>query len=100
MSHEVPDTDAERRHRHTAGAFDIRNVIGALLGIYGVILVVMGLLSDDTGERTGDVDANLWAGVALIVASVVFVGWARLRPIVVPPSTGSEDERDDAGTAE
>jgi hypothetical protein len=83
MAHEVPDTDAERRRRHTAGAFDIRNVIGALLGLYGVVLLVMGLVSDDTGEQTGDLDANLWSGIGLLVVAVAFVLWARLRPIVV-----------------
>ena len=29
--------------RHTAGALDIRNIIGGLLSVYGVILLVMGL---------------------------------------------------------
>jgi hypothetical protein len=70
--------------RKTAGAFDIRNIIGALLGIYGVILVLAGLIADDKARKTGDVNANLWTGVALVVASLVFLGWARARPIVVP----------------
>ena len=32
--------------KHTAGALDIRNIIGGLLGVYGVILVLMGLFGD------------------------------------------------------
>jgi hypothetical protein len=74
----------EPDRRHTAGVLDIRNIIGALLGIYGVILVVMGLFGDQEGDKTGDVNANLWAGLALVVASVAFIVWARLRPIRVP----------------
>ncbi|UMG92337.1 hypothetical protein [Nocardioides sp. TF02-7] len=93
MSHEVPDPDAERRHRHTAGAFDIRNVIGALLGLYGIVLVVLDLVSDDTGEQTGDLDANLWAGLGLLAAAAAFVLWARLRPIVVPEEPVSSPEQ-------
>jgi hypothetical protein len=47
--------------RHTAGALDIRNIIGGLLGVYGVILVLMGLFGDKELDKTGDVNANLWA---------------------------------------
>ncbi len=32
--------------KHTAGALDIRNIIGGLLGVYGVILVLMGIFGD------------------------------------------------------
>ncbi|NYJ01176.1 drug/metabolite transporter (DMT)-like permease [Nocardioides thalensis] len=77
------DDDVERRRRHTAGAFDIRNVIGALLGLYGAVLTVLGLASDDSGRKTGDIDANLWAGIALLVVAGAFFAWARIRPIVV-----------------
>ena len=72
--------------RHTAGILDIRNIIGALLGIYGVILVFVGLFGDQEGDKTGDVNANLWAGLALVVVAVVFIAWARLRPVRVPES--------------
>ena len=72
----------------TAGIFDIRNVIGGLLGIYGVILLLMGIFGDEEGDKTGDVNANLWAGLALAVVSACFLAWARWRPLVVPHTTG------------
>jgi len=77
--------------RHTAGALDIRNIIGGLLGVYGVILVLMGLFGDKELDKTGDVNANLWAGLALVVVSAVFVTWARLKPIVVPDHVEAPD---------
>ncbi|GAA3834345.1 hypothetical protein [Nocardioides panacisoli] len=95
MSANLDDNDAERRQRHTAGAFDIRNVIGALLGIYGVVLLVLGLVSDDTGEHTGDLNANLWAGVALVVVSAVFLTWARVRPTVVDEEAVADKRAED-----
>ena len=49
---------------HTAGALDIRNIIGGLLGVYGVILTLMGIFGDKENDKTGDVNANLWAGLA------------------------------------
>lgn len=67
-----------------AGAFDIRNIIGLLLTIYGVILLLMGVLADPETEKTGGVNANLYAGIALLVVGIGFIAWSRLRPIVVP----------------
>lgn len=67
----------------TAGAFDIRNVIGALLALYGAILTLMGLFGDPETDKTGGVNANLWAGLALLVVGVGFLVWARVKPVVV-----------------
>lgn len=72
--------------RHAAGALDIRNIIGGLLSTYGVILVVTGLVADADTDKTGGVNANLWAGVALLVVGGGFLAWARLRPLLVPSS--------------
>jgi len=76
--------DTATTRKHTAGALDIRNIIGGLLGAYGVILVLMGIFGDEESDKTGDVNANLWAGIVLLVVSAIFITWARLRPIVVP----------------
>ena len=71
------------QEKKVAGAFDIRNVIGGLLFVYGVILTLMGIFGDTAPEKTGDVNANLWAGIALLVIGAAFVVWSRLRPVVV-----------------
>ncbi len=71
-------------HQHTAGLLDIRNIIGSLLGIYGVILALMGIFADPQEGKTGGVNANLWAGIVLVVVSALFIAWARLRPVEVP----------------
>jgi hypothetical protein len=84
MSDKNTDSSAKASGGHTAGAFDIRNIIGALLGIYGVLLLVAGLFMDTAEAKTGGVNANLWTGLALAVAAAVFLGWARLKPIIVP----------------
>ena len=73
---------------HKAGALDIRNVIGILLSTYGVILVLLGIFGDTAPERTGDVNANLWAGLVMLVIGGAFLAWARIRPLVVPHTTG------------
>jgi hypothetical protein len=80
-----------------AGVFDIRTFIATLLGIYGVVLVAMGLFStsDYDLRRADNINVNLWAGLALVVASALLVTWARLRPLIVPTHTGSDDTSED-----
>ncbi|WP_104523147.1 hypothetical protein [Blastococcus atacamensis] len=80
-----------KRQKSKAGAFDVRNVIAELIGFYGVVLVVVGLV-DDSAEamaKTGGVNANLWAGIGMLVVAVAFALWSRLRPTVVEqPAAG------------
>ncbi|GEM35051.1 hypothetical protein NN3_60580 [Nocardia neocaledoniensis NBRC 108232] len=66
--------------------FDIRTIIGALLGCYGVVLVITSLVQDSAEQaaKTGGLDVNLWAGLGMLGVAVVFIGWAALRPVQVP----------------
>lgn len=81
--------------------FDIRNVIGALLGIYGVVLTIAGfapglLREREKGADNNPVDlyfgteANWWVGLALIAVAVVFFAWALLRPVKAEPPAADE----------
>ena len=56
-------TEKTTQPKKTAGAFDIRNIIGSLLGIYGVILLLVGIFGDAEEQKTGGVNANLWTGL-------------------------------------
>ena len=88
-------TSPGKQGRHTAGAFDIRNFIGILLGLFGLVLLGAGVFafSPDEAAKTGGVNANLWAGLVLVVMSAIFLGWAWLRPVVVPEDfEGDHDE--------
>jgi hypothetical protein len=79
--------------KHAAGAFDVRNVIAALIGFYGVVLVVVGLVdnSDEALEKAGGLNANLWVGLGMLVFALSFALWSRLRPIVVPSAKSGDD---------
>jgi hypothetical protein len=78
---------APRKAPHRAGAFDIRNVIAALVGFYGIVLIIMGLVADSAQDRarTGDLNANLWAGVVMAVVAAGLAIWSRLRPVIIEP---------------
>jgi hypothetical protein len=88
--HEV--TTSSGKNAHTAGIYDIRNIIGSLLTIYGAILTAMGLFADPETDKTGGPNANLWAGLALLVVGLGFIAWARLRPVVVPEDFEADDQ--------
>lgn len=89
----MSDTRDDRPHR--AGAFDIRTFIAMLIGIYGVVLVLMGLFGTDDAElaRADDLNINLWAGIGMIIVAAVFQTWATLRPIVVPAHVETDGDR-------
>ena len=91
----TPSSSGATGTRHQAGWFDIRNVIGLLLTIYGVVLIAVGLFgtSDEEIARADDVNANLWAGLGILAVGAFFLVWAWLRPIVVDDA---EVERDKA----
>jgi membrane-bound ClpP family serine protease len=69
-----------------AGLFDIRFVIAGLIGVYGVILVLLGIFnaSDEELARGDGLNINLWAGLGMLVVAIAFGVWARVRPVVVP----------------
>jgi hypothetical protein len=79
---------------HRAGIFDIRNIIGALLTVDGLIILLVGLFGETGEDKTGGVNANLWAGLVLVVVGVVFLAWARLRPVVVPDDFEGDHDRE------
>lgn len=86
-------TTDEGRPAKRATAFDVRIVIGLLLGIYGVVLVVTGLVVTTEAElaKSDGVNINLWAGIGLVIAALVFLAWARLRPLLVPVDNPGTD---------
>jgi hypothetical protein len=83
------------RPRRAAGAFDIRTFIAMLIGIYGLVLIAMGLFSTSDSDlvRSDDINVNLWAGIGMAVASAVLITWAMLRPLVVAPDTDSKEPK-------
>ena len=88
MSENTATTEPTEKHK--AGLFDIRLIIGSLLGVYGVVLLLTGILSTDANVANSK-PINIWTGAGLIVVSAGFAAWTKLRPIVVPVETGDDD---------
>jgi len=90
-----PDINhADHYAKSSGGLFDIRNVIAALFAIYGVVLVITGIVSRSPAvlAKAGS-NVNLWAGVAMIVVSLSFFAWSLLRPVAVPEREPTDDSR-------
>ena len=72
----------ESATKRATNLLDIRRIIGALLGLYGVILFFAGILGSDADKnKAAGVNINLYVGIALIVASALFWTWALTRPL-------------------
>jgi hypothetical protein len=75
------DADAEREAR-AANLFDLRRIIGGLFAIYGVLLFILGLGADQKEiDKAAGWNLNLWVGLAMIIVSGIFLGWAFARPL-------------------
>jgi hypothetical protein len=86
------------QQKKKAGAFDIRVVIALLVGIYGVVLTILGIIADPKEvDKAAGININLWGGLAMLVFAALFVLWARLRPIVVPVEKAAEEAVKQAG---
>jgi drug/metabolite transporter (DMT)-like permease len=61
---------------------DIRRIIAGLLGLYGVILLVAGIVgSTEQKNKAAGVNINLWAGLVLLLMATFFLVWALTRPL-------------------
>ncbi|KAA0083245.1 hypothetical protein CIW52_12450 [Mycolicibacterium sp. P9-64] len=82
--------------------FDIRNIVGALLAIYGVLLTIAGFVPAILGDHDNSAaatdrtdlyvgtDANWWVGLILLAVGVGFFAWAMLRPLQPEPTAADE----------
>lgn len=75
------------KRSHMAGAFDIRNVIGSLMGLYGLVLLISYFVLDPgmdvtTGEPKNET-YNLVCGLAMVAVAAVFFLWTKLDPVKI-----------------
>ena len=79
VSREADDTKTES----AAGRlFDLRWLIAAMFVVYGIVLIVVGILDGQAEiKKAAGVRINLWTGIGMLVLGIVFAVWARLRPL-------------------
>ena len=89
-----PEAGTDSAPSAASALFDLRTVIAALFLVYGVVLTVMGFVSNSPEQlaKAGGIDINLWAGLVMIVVGGIFVAWALLRPLQPPEVASDADD--------
>lgn len=93
---------AQKPRKVNPGLFDVRSIIGLLLGLYGLVLLLTGIFGTSAAAKAKavGVNANLWVGIALLIVGGFFLVWAITRPIVVDHQQLEEDQAKGAADAE
>ncbi len=85
QEHQLTDEEEEHAAR-LANRFDVRRIIGGLFLVYGVVLVVLGIVGSHTVKtKASGIDIDLWAGIGMLVLAVVMIAWALLAPVRPEP---------------
>jgi hypothetical protein len=85
-----PDlTPEEAKIWRLAKLFDLRSFIGALMLIFGILVIIPGVVANkaDIAKAAG-INMALWVGALMLVLGAFFLGWVLLRP--PPPVTKAE----------
>jgi hypothetical protein len=74
--------------------FDVRSIIGALMLVYGIILLLVAPTTSAAEKaRANGTNPNLWVGLALVIVGVLMIGWAALRPIEIDEQQVEADKK-------
>jgi hypothetical protein len=81
--------------------FDIRKVIGGLFVLYGVVVLIAGIVDgEDAKKQAAGIDINLWAGAAMLLLGAFFLIWMALNPLAAvaepnEPEDGAAERQGD-----
>jgi hypothetical protein len=81
------ETDVdEAAAARAANRFDIRRIIGGLFVLYGVVLVITGIVGSHTVKhKAAGINIDLWTGLAMLIFGAIMIAWALWRPVVPEP---------------
>jgi hypothetical protein len=84
--HQQQPLDDDAQAARIANRFDIRRIIGGVFVLYGVILIVTGIVgSDEVKNKAAGVNVDLWTGLGMLVFGVLMIFWALSRPVAPEP---------------
>jgi len=79
----------EARNWRLAKMFDLRTFIGVLFVIFGVLVIIPGLIANPADiEKAAGINLALWVGGFMLVLGVIFLAWVLANP--PPPVTKEE----------
>ena len=84
-------TPEEAKIWRLAKLFDLRSFIGALMLIFGILVIIPGLIAGKaTIDKAAGINLALWVGGIMLALAVFFLAWVILKP--PPPVTMAEME--------
>ncbi len=100
--HQASGEHSARPAKKVAALFDLRLIIGGLFTLYGIILIITGIVDgkEELAKASG-IRINLWAGIGMLITGLLFLLWMRLtedghdRP--EHARTGSDEAAADTG---
>ncbi len=76
----------EAQAARVANRFDIRRLIGGLFLLYGLILLVLGLVGSHTVKtKAAGINIDLWTGLGMLVFGGLMLFWALAKPVRPEP---------------
>jgi hypothetical protein len=84
--------EEEAAAARAANWFDVRRIIGGLFALYGIVLIVVGIVgSEEVKTKAAGININLWVGIGMVIFAALMIAWALLRPVrEEPPETRGE----------
>lgn len=90
-SQSQPSTPKASAPSAAARLFDLRVLIGGLFTLYGVVLIVAGLVGSAAEiQKAAGININLWMGIGMLVLGLLFLLWWRAQPVRHAPLPKSE----------
>ena len=72
--------------------FAIRELIAAMFVIYGIVLIIVGLVDSKSAvHKAAGVRINLWTGIGMLAMGLFFAAWVWLRPLTREATKPSAD---------
>jgi len=79
----------EARNWRLAKMFDLRTFIGVLFVIFGVLVIIPGIIANPADiEKAAGINLALWVGGFMLLLGVIFLAWVLASP--PPPITKEE----------
>jgi hypothetical protein len=76
----------EARNWRLAKMFDLRTFIGVLFVIFGVLVIIPGIIANPADiEKAAGINLALWVGGFMLLLGVIFLAWLLASP--PPPIT-------------
>lgn len=99
-SEDLAEEKYNAEHSSASKLFDLRYLIGGLMGAYGIVLIIVGLLDSKAEiDKAAGIRINLWMGLGMLALGLLFLLWARTRPLKIEgPSALQKAEQADGGS--